>query len=313
MIPLIPLLDARGIAKSYGAREALASVDVLVHAGELHGLLGPNGAGKTTLLRVLFGLVRRDAGTVTMFGVQSDGEPVVPDGLGGFVETPRFYPYLTGAANLKLLARLDGARESDANAMVRTALENCGLTTRAALPVAHYSAGMRQRLGLAAALLRRPRLLLLDEPTSALDPAAARDIRSLVSRLAADGVAVLWSSHDMDEVEELCASVTILNTGHVVFSGAIAELKARVSTPVHFLRTSDDARARLVAESRGDLHVRPAPEEGALEVTADQHALDAYVLALAGQGIAVRALETHARTLESLFLQLTADTRAVPS
>src|SRR5216684_3723927 len=214
-------LEVRGVCKRYNEREALSSVDLAVPSGHVHGLLGPNGAGKTTLLRVLLGLVRPDAGSVQLLGspLNSIAGPI-PDNVAGFVETPNFYPYLSGRQNLALLARLDG-RDGRGNRIVGNAVEQVGLTPHADVPVANYSAGMRQRLGLAAVLLRSPRLLLLDEPTSSLDPPGAADVRSIIRRLGDDGVTIVLSSHDMSEVEELCASLTFLRGGRVVFSGSI--------------------------------------------------------------------------------------------
>ena len=169
----------------------------------------------------------------------------VPDGVAAVFEHPGFYPYLSGTRNLSLLARMDGRPAGDA-ARAR-AIERVGLTTAADRRVDGYSAGMRQRLGLAAALLRGPRLLLLDEPTSALDPAGARDVRELVRELAAAGAAIVISSHDLVEVEELCTSVTILRAGELVFSGSLEHLRARAGDDAHHLATSDDDTALAIA------------------------------------------------------------------
>ena len=174
--------------------------------------------------------------------------------------------------------------------------------------MAGYSAGMRQRLGLAAALLRSPRLLFLDEPTSSLDPGGARDVRALARRLADEGAAVVLSSHDMAEVEELCAVLTVINRGRVVFSGTVDELRKLAPAAVHALRTSDDCAALDLASERPGVKVAPAAD-GGLEVSADIEALDAYVIALGCAGVAVRVLERRARSLESLFLELTGHDR----
>jgi ABC-2 type transport system ATP-binding protein len=302
-------LEGIGLSKRYGERHAVQGVDVFVRAGEVHGLLGPNGAGKTTLLRMLLGLVQPDAGTIRMLGL-AGGAPgcALPDGVAGFVDTPRFYPYLSGRRNLVLLARLDGrAPRRVVDERVSAALAQVGLDRDAGVKVAGYSAGMRQRLGLAAALLRGPRVLLLDEPTSSLDPAGARDLATHVHRLAADGVAVLLSSHDMAEVEELCASVTILHHGRVAFSGAIDDLRQRAPSALHRLRTSDDARAIELGAARAGVALAVATDAAGIDVEAGEDALDAYVIALGQAGIAVRGLETRERSLESLFLKLTAD------
>ena len=227
----------------------------------------------------------------------------LPDAVAGFVETPGFYPYLSARKNLALLARLDGHRGSSRR-IVDSVLEQVGLAADADLAVAAYSAGMRQRLGIAAALLRSPRLLFLDEPTSSLDPAGARDARALARRLANDGVAVVLSSHDLTEVEELCSAITVINHGRVAFSGTVDELRARAPAAVHGMHTSNNRVARDLASRQPGVKVSPAAD-GGLEVSADTAALDAYVIALGFAGVAVRGLEHRARSLESLFLELT--------
>jgi ABC-2 type transport system ATP-binding protein len=302
-----PAAVIRNIWKRYGDRDALSGVDLIVRHGRLHGLLGPNGAGKTTLMRVALGLVRRDAGNVELLGsrMESMGGPV-PEGMAGLVEAAAFYPYLSGRRNLTLLARLDGVDRSTRRQRVDVALAQVGLSGVAEVPVSGYSAGMRQRLGLAGALLRRPRLLLLDEPTSALDPAAARDIRALAQRLAEEGAGIVWSSHDMAEVEDLCADLTVIDRGKVVFFGTADELRALAPASVHTLHSSDDLAAFNLAMNWPGLKVRMAsnPDDG-LELSAETDRLDAYVIALGRAGVAVRALERRARSLESLFLEIT--------
>ncbi len=298
-------LEAHGISKRYGDREILDRVDLIVQPGVFHGLLGPNGAGKTTLIRVLLGLVVRSAGTVRLLGHDLDAcDRCVPRGVAGFVETPAFYPYLSGRQNLSLLRGLDDLRPSNGRGRVANALDQVGLGAEADSAVRGYSAGMRQRLGLAAALLRSPQLLFLDEPTSSLDPAAALHVRALTRQLADDGVAVVWSSHDMSEVEELCSTLTVVHDGRVVFAGSAKRLLEHAPAAVHALRTSNDAAAASVASCRRGLKVWSAGDDG-LEVTADVDALDAYVIALASAGVAVRSMERRTRSLESLFLELT--------
>jgi len=173
------------LVRRFDATTAVDGVDLEIAPGEVRGLLGPNGAGKTTLLRMLLGLIRPDAGTIELLGRPIDASGVVPlDGVGGFVEDPAFYPYLSGRANLRLLARLDGSVSGSSGHEIESAIDNAlervGLGQRGGDRVGGYSTGMRQRLGLAAALLRRPRLLLLDEPTSGLDPAGVNDVSALV-------------------------------------------------------------------------------------------------------------------------------------
>jgi ABC-2 type transport system ATP-binding protein len=284
-------------------------VSLLVRPGCLHGLLGPNGAGKTTLMRVMLGLIQSDAGSVHLLGrpARATTDPLA-EGVAGYVETPGFYPYLSGRRNLSLLARLDDGPSSDRRARVERALAQVALNTHADIAVSGYSAGMRQRLGLAAALLRSPKVLLLDEPTSSLDPAAARDVRMLVKGLAEQGTAVVLSSHDMTEVEELCEELTVINHGHVVYSGSVEALRLRAPAALHLLHTSDDHAAHTLGSGLPGLKVRlSGADEGGLEVAGDTGALDAYTIALGQAGIALRSLERRARSLESLFLELTGD------
>ena len=296
------VVAARGVTKWFGETTALDGVDMTVPPGVVHGLLGPNGAGKTTLLAALFGLVLPDEGTLRLFGrTRGDAGPSWLDGVAGFVETPRFYPYLTARQNLAVLARLDGA---DAATLIDQVIESAGLSGARRQKVRGYSLGMRQRLGLAAAMLRLPRLLILDEPANGMDPAGIRDLRAALRRLAADGVTVLLSSHDMAQVEEICDSVTVLHHGRVVFAGGLSAMRAGAPEGVWQLRTSDDTAALAAA---GDVTgVKAAPrDEGGLGVHSVQERLDDYIVQLGRAGIAVRGLEPEVTPLESLFFQLT--------
>jgi ABC-2 type transport system ATP-binding protein len=253
--------------------------------------------------------VKCDAGTVRLLGrpLESPPGPVL-DGVAGVVETPAFYPYLSGRQNLSVLARLDGLRSSERRSRIDRALDHVGLVVHANARVAGYSAGMRQRLALAAALIRSPRLAFLDEPTTSLDPRGAHEVRALIRRLADDGAAVVLSSHDMAEVEELCATVTVIDHGHVIFSGEVDALRMRAPSAIHALHTSNDRRAVDIASARPGVRICAVADSG-LEVSADAGALDAYIIALGCAGVAVRTLERRVRSLESLFLELT---RATP-
>jgi ABC-2 type transport system ATP-binding protein len=293
-------VEARGLVKRFGTTVAVDGVDLTVAAGGVHGLLGPNGAGKTTVLRMLFGLVRPDAGALRILGQERAQGRL--DGIAGFVESPRFYPYLSGLRNLALLADLDGGAAPD---RVDAALERVDLAGRRHEKVGGYSFGMRQRLGIAAALLRAPRLLVLDEPANGLDPAGIRAMRHLVRELASDGLTVLLSSHNMAEVEEVCDDLTIMRTGRVVYAGSVTELRSRAPDPAHRLRTSDDPAAASLAEAHQGVTAESHPD-GGLAVRARPAELDGYVIALGRAGIAVRALTLTATPLESLFLTLTA-------
>jgi ABC-2 type transport system ATP-binding protein len=249
----VPAVDAVDVTKRYGDLVAVDAITMQVAQGEVYGVLGPNGAGKTTFLRMLFGLIRADAGTIRLFGrTREEAGTRVLDGVSGFIESPKFYPYLSGRKNLAGLARLDGGAPPERMAEV---LEIVDLADRADDKVGGYSFGMRQRLGVAASLLRDPQLLVLDEPANGLDPAGIRDMRALVKRLAASGLTVLLSSHDMAEVEEICDNVTIMRTGSVVFHGQIAELREQAPEQGHRISTDDDRRALELAGGHPRLRV----------------------------------------------------------
>jgi ABC-2 type transport system ATP-binding protein len=295
------------LVKRYGPTTAVDGLDLSVAPGEVRGLLGPNGAGKTTLLRMLFGLIAPDAGSVTLLGRALDGLAVgALDGVGGFVEEPCFYPYLSGKANLALLARLDGRRS--ASAPIDAALERVDLLRRAEDRVSGYSTGMRQRLGIAAALLREPRLLLLDEPTSGLDPAGTRAVTRLVGELAADGVAVLLSSHQIGELETICTAYTVMRAGRVVWDGTAAQCAAQAPVTAYALATGDDDAAARIAASHAAAGVRvQRGAAGGLRVAGAPDRLDAFVLALGDARVVIRRLEPIVTPLESLFFALTSD------
>jgi ABC-2 type transport system ATP-binding protein len=293
-------LAASGLVKRYGSTVALDGVELRVATGSVHGLLGPNGAGKTTLLRIIFGLVRPDAGEVRLYGRRVTAGRTDPD-IAGFVESPRFYPHLTGRRNLRMLAAYD---QLDEPADIDGALDQVGLAEQADRRVSGYSSGMRQRLGVAAALLRRAKLLVFDEPTNGLDPAGIRDLRALVAELAGSGRTVVFSSHRMDEVEALCDDVTILKRGEVAYAGTLERLRAQAPAPEHRLHTADDPKATAVAAGHGAIAVGPR-QAGGLVVRARQEDLDEYVMSLGREGVAVRELHRTVTPLEQMFFSLT--------
>jgi ABC-2 type transport system ATP-binding protein len=295
-------IAVREVDKRFGDVTALTGVDLDVATGEVRGLVGRNGAGKTTLLRLLLGLVRPDRGRIALLGTPvTGGRPDFLDGVAGTVEEPAFYPYLSARRNLELLARLD--RRPDETASIDQLLEQVGLASVDGRKVGGFSSGMRQRLALAAALLRSPRLLLLDEPTMGLDPAGLGEFRARVRVLAHRGVTVLLSSHDMTSLEAICDGVTVLSAGTVVWNGSLRELEAQAPPPSFRLATSDDARARALGATRPELVV--APDERGLVVGGRPAVLDDYVLALGRSGIAVRRLEPLVSSLEAAFAHLT--------
>ena len=295
-----PPVEVRGLVKRYGDLTAVAGVDLTVNVGDVYGYLGPNGAGKTTSLRMMLGLIRPTAGSARLFGRDPMQSVHALDGVAGFVEAPTFYPYLSGRRNLELLAAFDG---HGAARRIDQALDTVELSDRARDRVGGYSHGMRQRLGIAASLLRDPRLLLLDEPTTGLDPAGMRDMRELVKRLAGEGITVLLSSHLLSEVEELCNRVAIIRSGRIVFQGPLADLMATASTGYR-LQTTDHERARAVCTVQPGLRDVGA-EDGVIRFAADEGAVAALTIALGEAGVGITALIPEGASLEELFLGLT--------
>jgi ABC-2 type transport system ATP-binding protein len=299
---------ADGLVKRYGEITAVDNVDLRVEPGDVFGFLGPNGAGKTTTLRMLLGLIRPTDGAARLFGRDPlvDGARAL-EGVAGFVEAPRFYPYLSGRKNLELVAALDGNGAGD---RIDEALDTVDLTPRAKHRVGGYSHGMRQRLGIAGALIRKPRLLLLDEPATGLDPAGMRDMRLLVRRLADEGITVLLSSHLLDEVEEICNRVAVIRSGRIVYQGLLDDLRATSAGEVR-LRTTDDERAAVILGDLPGVHLVEPIARG-LRVDAVADAVPRFSLALAEADIGVAELSLGAPTLEELFFRLTEDQEPAP-
>src|SRR5690348_12048644 len=292
-------VEVRGLVKRYGPRPVVDGVDLTVEEGDIYGYLGPNGAGKTTTLRMMLGLIRRDGGSVRLFGRDPAAGSAALERVAGFVESPTFYPYLSGRENLQFLATLDGGLP---RRRLDEALDQVGLLDRSADRVGTYSLGMRQRLGIAASLMRSPKLLVLDEPANGLDPAGMRDLRRLVSSLPEQGVTVLYSSHLLAEVEEVCNRVAIVNDGRIRFEGSLDELRASFDAPYR-LETGDDERALVAARASGARGARI--ENGALWIDAPPEVVDRVTVALGRADIPIRALSRERRSLEDLFFRLT--------
>ncbi|MYU10278.1 ATP-binding cassette domain-containing protein [Streptomyces sp. SID8361] len=300
-------IRARGVTKSFGDVVALDGIDLDVTQGQLHGLVGPNGAGKTTLLGLLLGLAVADSGRLEILGTPIERALDAPDGVAGFVDGPALYPSLTPRQNLAALAALRGHDARTAG--IDDVLAEVGLTDVADDRTRGFSLGMRQRLGLAAALLTKPRLLVLDEPANGLDPAGKKHVHGVLGRLAADGTAVVLSSHNMDDLEALCSEVTILAAGRVVFSGPLSKLATENRELDYRLLTSDPRAARRLADEAPGIEV----VEGAgvrqdaepLVVRALVPALDQLVVRLVEAGVAPRELTPVVSPLEAAFLALT--------
>jgi ABC-2 type transport system ATP-binding protein len=300
-----PPVAARGLVKRYGDITAVAGVDLTVERGDVFGYLGPNGAGKTTSLRMLLGLIRPTEGSAQLFG----RDPLevgarALDGVAGFVEGPRFYPYLSGRRNLRLLADLDGGAPAS---RLDEVLDVVDLRDRAKDRVGGYSHGMKQRLGIAASLLREPQLLLLDEPTTGLDPAGMRDMRELVKRLASEGITILLSSHILAEVEELCNRVAIIRSGRIIYEGLLHDL-LQSAAGGYRLKATDPERARAVLLARGVEGINLV--DGELRFQADEATVEAVTVSLGQAGIGISALVPLTATLEELFLGMTEEEAA---
>jgi len=287
-------VETHELTKRYGPLVAVDRVSLTVRPGEVYGFLGPNGAGKTTTLRMLLGLVRPTSGTVRLFG-KGTGESL--GDLGALIEGPAFYPYLSGRQNLRVLAHYAGcpARRID------IVLDLVDMADRAGDRYSTYSLGMKQRLGVAAALLKDPKLLILDEPTNGLDPAGMADMRRLIKRLGASGKTVLLSSHMLGEVQQICDRVGVVSGGRLIAESTVAELRggARlriVADPI------EEAAARARALVGQD---RVRVEDGALELDIEAGKAAWINAELVNTGIDVSELGVRERELEDVFLELT--------
>ncbi|HZM76616.1 MAG TPA: ATP-binding cassette domain-containing protein [Candidatus Limnocylindrales bacterium] len=297
------VIEIAGLRKTFrglldGRKIALDGFDMVVHAGQVHGFLGPNGSGKTTTLRALLGLVRADGGSMTILGTPSRRFADVAHRVGAIVESPTFFKNFSGRHTLRLLARAGGVPLEN----VEEALAMVGLVHRAEDPVGGYSLGMKQRLAVASALLKRPELLILDEPANGLDPAGLHEMRRLLRAVATDGVTVLISSHLLSEVEQICDSVTIISRGRRVAHGPVTEVLAGHDRGEYFIRAGalDLARTRLEAEG---FNVRPV--DGGLiasGVTDPAHISET----LGREGIWLAELTPLGPDLETVYLDLTA-------
>lgn len=304
----MPAVQLTAVSKTYRRRgrppqKALDRLDLLVESGGVHGFLGPNGSGKTTSIRVLLGLVSADSGggeIRLLDRAVPDDLPDVIGGVGALVETPLFFPGFSGRLNLQLLAEVAGLPRS----RVEECLELVDLTDRAEDRFKGYSLGMKQRLGIAAALLKAPRLLILDEPSNGLDPAGIRDVRELIRRLGRDGqTTVLLSSHVLAEIQQVCDSVSILARGRCVATGPVGEVLASRGSGDVLVQIADPAAAAGVLQRAG---FSVSPADGALMV----HAVAApseITRVLATSGLYLEELRRVTPDLESAFLAITGD------
>ena len=293
-----PVIEARGLVKTYdqSARPAVDHVDLTVRAGEIYGFLGPNGAGKTTTLRMLLGLVRPTSGTATVLG-EPAGSPSALARTGSMIEGPAFYPYLSGRDNLRVVARLAGASAD----RISPALATVDLADRAGDRFSAYSLGMKQRLGVAAALLKDPELVVLDEPTNGLDPAGMRDMRALVVELGRQGRTVILSSHLMAEVQEICDRVAVIADGRVVAEATVEDLRGGTSLLVA-AHPTDRATSVLRDLAVVDGVRRDGPD---LRIDVDPRHTATVVRALVTSGVDITQVRRDERQLEDVFFEIT--------
>jgi ABC-2 type transport system ATP-binding protein len=294
------VIEIHGLRKEYAGRKghqvAVADLDLTVHTGEVHGFLGPNGSGKTTTIRMLLGLATATRGSMALFGRPVPAQlPAVVGRVGAVVESPKFSPNFTGRQNLLLLARSVGVPDQRVDA----AIETVGLHGREQGRYKTYSLGMKQRLAIAATLLKDPRLLILDEPTNGLDPAGIREVREVIRGLGEAGVTVLLSSHILAEVQQVCTTATIIGNGRTLASGSVADLVG--ATTSHRVVAADLAAARAALEAAGVTVTSDEP--GSLVVATEQPGEITRVLGEAG--VWLTALSPIGGDLESIFLSLT--------
>jgi ABC-type multidrug transport system ATPase subunit len=291
------VVEMRGLTKRYDERiVAVDGLELRIGRGEVYGFLGPNGAGKTTTLRMLLGLIRPSAGSALVLGA-APGSSEALARTGALIESPTFYPFLSGRDNLRVLARHAGVPE----ARIASALEEVDLSGRAGDRFQTYSLGMKQRLGIAAALMKDPELLILDEPTNGMDPAGMAEMRTFIRSLGRGTRTVLLSSHLMAEVEQTCDRVGVISRGRLVGEGTVDELRGRESL---WVRAEPlDAAERVLRAVRGIGEV--ARSDGGLRVAADATAAPTVARALVEAGIALGELRPERASLEKVFLELT--------
>jgi ABC-type multidrug transport system ATPase subunit len=287
-----------GLSKRYGSILAVSGVSLSVQRGEVYGFLGPNGAGKTTTLRMLLGLVRPTAGSAKVLGYPA-GSPAGLARIGSMVETPALYPYLSGRDNLLVLAKQAGVPRP----RIAAVLDTVGLAVRGGDRFASYSLGMKQRLGVAAALLKDPDLLILDEPTDGLDPLGMADMRALIRRLGDAGKAVMLSSHQLGEVEQICDRVGVIFRGRLVKEGTVRELRGATRLVIRAtpLPQAEACLTELMGRSRVSVH------EDELHVDAGADAAARVSMQLVNAGVDLWELRHDERSLEEAFLALSAD------
>jgi ABC-2 type transport system ATP-binding protein len=296
-------VSTTGLTKRFGARTVVDQVDLAIPRGSVCGFVGPNGAGKTTTIRMLLGLIRPTAGTGTILGGSLTAPATYLNKVGALIESPAFYPQLSGRDNLKTLARLGQIP----SAAIEPALERTGMSARAGDKYRSYSLGMKQRLGIAASLLPGPELLILDEPTNGLDPAGIVEMRSLIRSFTGEGITVLVSSHLISEIEQVCDHVVMIRAGKIVHQGPVADLRAQQGADIVVAAENDTDAAQLtkVLETAGCTVTPVSGETSGLVVSGTSYSAAQLNRLAAQNGITLRRLSEQARSLERAFFALT--------
>ncbi len=299
------ILKTENLSKRYGDRWAVRELNLEIPRGDVFGFLGPNGAGKTTTIRMMLGLIKPTSGSAYINGLDIHKDPINALGcVGAIVETPAFYGYLTGRENIELLGLISGGAPAS---RVDEVLELVGLSSRAADKVKGYSQGMRQRLGIAQALLSNPDMIILDEPTNGLDPSGMREISRLITRLAGEhGITVFLSSHLLNEVEVVCRHVAVINHGSLVAQGTVEELLKKESFRLE-VKTSDIKKALGILASLEFVSDITEENGETLMMHAGSEHIALINRRLVEGGVEVAALIPHSASLEEFFLELTGD------
>jgi ABC-type multidrug transport system ATPase subunit len=293
------IVETHSLTKRYGSGVlAVDSVDMSVRRGEVYGFLGPNGAGKTTTLRMLVGLIRPTSGTATVAG-HAPGDPTGLARIGSLIESPGFYPYLSGRENLRVVADLAGVSHK----RVEEILDLVELGTRAGRKFSTYSTGMKQRIGVAAALLKDPELVILDEPSNGLDPQGMAEMRKLIKDISDSDRTVLLSSHLLGEVEQICDRVGVISNGRLVIQSTVQDLVGEegVLVKAQPVAQAQDVLTRMfgpeaVSRQNGSIHLKTTPENS-IEINRR----------LVAAGVDVSELRPYERSLEEVFFQLTGE------
>jgi len=301
-----PIVETRELTKTYGSSHRVHKVNLTVETGQIYGFLGPNGAGKTTTLKMLLGLIKPTEGNIRMFGKElGRNRQAILNDTGSLIESPSYYGHLTGLENMRLMQRLRNAPAKN----IDKALQIVRLENQKHKRADQYSLGMKQRLGIAMALLAFPKLLILDEPTNGLDPSGIGEIRELIRSLPGEyGITVLISSHLLSEIEQIATSVGIISDGKLLYQGTMQQLQASNRATMHFA-TGEPSRAEQVLLTLGYMP-RRTDRRLILEALSDEE-VSRINRALVEQGIPVTRIEERKRSLEELFLDLTGKERSL--